>query len=173
MAQAADAATVQFRHLNTRRGLAVRSSRAQVDVDAYPRAMAAQIRRIPGLTVLEGEVEALRRGGPGGTTGPVTGVELADGSVVSTRAVVLTTGTFLAAVMHEGDVRTEGGRRGGASAKRLARQLRDAGLRTARLKTGTVPRVAAGTVDWDALEPQTDVVPDGRLSHRRIRRQVS
>lgn len=173
MARAADAATVQFRHLNTRRGLAVRSSRAQVDIDAYPQAMATLIRSIPGLTVLEGEVAALRRAGPGGRSGPVTGVVLADGSTVPSRAVVLTTGTFLAAVMHEGDVRTEGGRRGGVSAKRLARQLREAGLRTARLKTGTVPRVAADSVDWDAVEPQTDVVPDGRLSHRDVPRQVA
>ncbi|MCB9665815.1 MAG: tRNA uridine-5-carboxymethylaminomethyl(34) synthesis enzyme MnmG [Alphaproteobacteria bacterium] len=165
MARVADAATVQFRHLNTRKGLAVRSSRAQVDVDHYPRVMQRTLAAIPGLRLLEGEVAGVDVAG-----GRVTGVRLADGRRIATPRVVLTTGTFLAAVMHRGEERTEGGRLGDGSAHRLADDLRHLGLRTSRLKTGTVPRLRAASIAWDRLEPQEDVT-GGRFSFARVPRE--
>jgi tRNA uridine 5-carboxymethylaminomethyl modification enzyme len=160
MGRVADASTIQFRYLNTRKGLAVRSSRAQVDIARYPAAMARELARIDGLALVEGEVAGL-----GMTGGRVTGVVLADGRRIEAGAVVLTTGTFLSGVLHHGLERSEGGRLGDGSAHALARSLRDLGLRMGRLKTGTVPRLSAATIDWDRLELQADE-ETGRFSHR-------
>ncbi len=167
MARVADAATVQLRRLNTRKGLAVQGSRAQVDVDAYPAVMARTLRGIPGLTRLAGEVVALHWAGA-----RVDGVVLADDTVVRARAVILTPGTFLAGRLHRGEQEDEGGRLGGAAARRLAEDLRAAGLELRRLKTGTVPRVHRDTVDWDRARLQEDVDPRGRLSFAAVAREV-
>ncbi len=95
MARVTDAATLQFRRLNTRKGLAVRSSRAQVDVCRYPREMRRALEALPDLTLLEGEVSGLLREGQ-----RVQGVRLADGRRLYAGAVVLTTGTFLSGLLH-------------------------------------------------------------------------
>lgn len=164
MARVADATTVQFRHLNTRKGLAVRSSRAQVDVDLYPAEMRRQLEAIAGLELIEGEASELLL-----EEGAVAGVALADGTRLLAPAVVLTTGTFLAACMHRGQDQTAGGRIGDGSAAALSESLAQAGLRLGRLKTGTPPRLRADSVDWSALEVQED--GDGRFSFDRISRQ--
>lgn len=152
MGRVADATTIQFRLLNTRKGLAVQSSRAQVDILRYPERMQALLDRIDGLQIVEGEVTALHTEG-----GRVSGVSLADGTRIRSPRVVLTTGTFLAGVLHHGLERTEGGRLGDGAAHALSRSLQGVGLRLGRLKTGTVPRLAAGSIDWSRLEPQEDV----------------
>ena len=159
MARVADAATVQFRRLNTRKGLAVQSSRAQVDIAAYPRVMARTLASIEGLEVRQGEVTALRL-----HQGRVAGVVLADGTEVEARAVVLTTGTFLRGTLHQGDEVRAGGRVGDGAAVRLADQLADLGLPLQRLKTGTVPRLDARTIRWADLPAQDDL-PHGRFSY--------
>jgi tRNA uridine 5-carboxymethylaminomethyl modification enzyme len=159
MARAADATTLQFRRLNTRRGLAVQASRAQVDILRYPAAVAAMLATIPGLTVIEGEVTGLRTAG-----GRVTGVTLAHGAALEAPAVILTTGTFLAAVMHCGDERTQGGRVGDLAAGALSADLVAHGITLGRLKTGTTPRVDARTVRWEACHRQADTWPQGHFS---------
>ena len=159
MAQVADRSSVQFRHLNTRKGLAVRSSRAQVDIDRYPAEMAAVLAAQQGLSLVSGEVVDLRMSGS-----VVAGVVLADGAELLAPAVILTTGTFLSAVMHCGEAQVAGGRVGEESASRLSARLRSLGLRLGRLKTGTTPRLDARTIDWDALEVQADTVPHGHFS---------
>ncbi len=159
MARVTDRATIQFRRLNTRKGLAVQASRAQVDIDLYPDEMRALLRSTPGLSLLEGEVAAVLTEG-----GRVSGVRLADGAILASRAVVLTTGTFLAGVMHCGDQRAEGGRVGDGAAARLSESLRALGLRLGRLKTGTTPRVSARSIRWDRVEVQDGVIPDGHFS---------
>ena len=156
MARVADASTLQFRVLNTRKGLAVQSSRAQVDIDHYPRCMKSALQAVEGLEILEGEVVDLDLD-PG-----VRGLWLATGEKIDTRAVILTAGTFLAARMHRGSVSTPGGRVGDASSDRLSERLRGAGLRMARLKTGTTPRLSAQSVDWERLDVQED--SEGRFS---------
>lgn len=159
MAKVADASTVQFRHLNTRKGLAVRSSRAQVDVDLYPALMQAQLGHMEGLSIVGGEVVALRWSGR-----RVIGVALRDGTEVSADAVILTTGTFLGGIMHRGQHQEAGGRLGDAPALELAADLRERGLSVFRLKTGTVPRLHRDTIAWRTLPAQEDIVPDGRFS---------
>lgn len=163
MGRVADASTVQFRQLNTRKGLAVRSSRAQVDIHRYPAAMAQILDAIDGLDILEGEVTAVRM-----ADGKVLGVTLADGRVLDARAVILTTGTFLGGLMHRGEDQTAGGRTGDGAAHALADSLRGLGLPLQRLKTGTVPRLDGRTVPWERFEPQEDVA-FGRFSHEAER----
>ena len=160
MARVADATTLQFRRLNTRKGLAVQASRAQVDIDRYPRRMAAEIASVAGtLDVVVGEAaELLVRGGW------VEGLLLADGTRLGARAVVLTNGTFLRAVLHQGRESQPGGRVGEGAANAMAVCLARLGLRLGRLKTGTPPRLDGRTVDWARLRPQPDTVPGGHFS---------
>jgi tRNA uridine 5-carboxymethylaminomethyl modification enzyme len=159
MAELADACTIQFRRLNTRKGLAVQAGRAQVDIDRYPAAARRRLDPAPGVTIVEGEASAIRVRG-----GRVEGVDLADGGTLVAPAVVVTTGTFLGAVMHRGEVQEMGGRVGDGAAHALARSLRELGLRTQRLKTGTTPRLDGRTIDWSKLEPQPENFPSGRFS---------
>ena len=159
MAQVADRTTIQFRRLNTRRGLAVQSSRAQVDIHRYPAEMARVLLGHPNISFVEGEAASLRTAG-----GRVSGVVLGDGTALEAGAVVLTTGTFLAAVMHCGDAQTEGGRIGDRAAHRMSRCLLDLGLRLGRLKTGTTPRLRADSIDWARLERQVEVEEGGHFS---------
>ena len=159
MGRVADRATIQFRRLNTRKGLAVQASRAQVDIDRYPTEMQAVINATPRLTVVEGEAVDLIVDGQ-----RVVGVELGSGQEIAAHAVILTTGTFLSAVMHCGDEQTIGGRLGEAAAGRLAERLRALGLRLGRLKTGTTPRLDGRTIDWDRVDSQTETVPMGHFS---------
>jgi len=159
MARVADRTSIQFRHLNTRKGLAVRSSRAQVDIDAYPEEMTRVLTEQHGLEMVAGEVVDLVMQGD-----RVAGIELQDGSQLQADAVILTTGTFLSAVMHCGQEQVSGGRVGEAASTRLAARLRSLGLRLGRLKTGTTPRLSARSIDWDRVEVQGDTVPGGHFS---------
>jgi tRNA uridine 5-carboxymethylaminomethyl modification enzyme len=159
MGRVADECTIQFRRLNTRKGLAVQASRAQVDIDLYPAAMRRLIESQPNLEIIEGEAIDLLVDGQ-----RVTGVELNAGRTLTANAVVLTTGTFLSAVMHCGDKQTQGGRVGEAAASRLSVRLRGLGLRLGRLKTGTTPRLDGRSIDWDAIEVQDETVPEGHFS---------
>ncbi|RME20232.1 MAG: tRNA uridine-5-carboxymethylaminomethyl(34) synthesis enzyme MnmG [Deltaproteobacteria bacterium] len=163
MARVADRACLQFRRLNTRKGLAVQSSRAQVDIDRYPAEMAAELLNPAnaggGVDFVRGEVAGLTL-----RAGRVVGVVLADDTTIACDAAILTTGTFLSAVMHRGEERTEGGRVGDPAAHRLSARLRALGLRLGRLKTGTTPRLDGRTIAWDRLQVQADTVPDGHFS---------
>lgn len=160
MGVVADATTIQFRKLNTRRGLAVQSSRAQVDIDRYPREMQRRLCELERLTIIEDEVVDLLI-----QSGQVEGVRTSKTTLFSPK-VIITTGTFLAAVMHCGSEQTNGGRIGDEAARELALRLRALGLRVGRLKTGTVPRLDSTTIDWDQTEIQQDTAPDGQFSFR-------
>ena len=149
MARAADAAGIQFRVLNRRKGPAVQGPRAQADRKLYRRAMQALIGETPNLAVVEGEAARIES-----EAGAVTGVELADGQGIACGAVVLTTGTFLRGIIHLGAERTPAGRFGDPPSVSLAQSLDGAGFALARLKTGTPPRLDGATIDWDALEIQ-------------------
>ena len=165
MGRVADRSTVQFRQLNTRKGLAVRSSRAQVDIAGYPAEMQRQLGLLPSLELVEGEASSLLLEG-----GRVRGVRLSDGRRLEARAVILTTGTFLAACMYQGVERSEGGRIGDGSAQDLSRSLQDCGLRLARLKTGTPPRLHQDSIDWDRLEVQEE--HEGSFSFAPVVREL-
>ena len=149
MGRAADAAGIQFRLLNRRKGPAVQGPRAQTDRDLYRKAVQDAFRARPDLAVLEGEVADLCVSG-----GRVTGVRLGDGSEVAALSVVLTAGTFLGGVIHIGSEKRPGGRVGDAAANALSARLRGLGLPLGRLKTGTPPRLDGRSIRWDALETQ-------------------
>jgi len=171
MGKAADRAGIQFRLLNRRKGPAVQGPRTQADRKLYRLAIAAMTEAQPNLTVLEGEVIALLQVG-----GAVQGVSLADGSQISSGAVVLTTGTFLNGVIHIGDRKRPGGRIGDQPSVLLSEQLREMVSRVGRLKTGTPPRLDGRTIDWDRLESQPgdeDPVFLSFLSKSAFVRQIS
>jgi tRNA uridine 5-carboxymethylaminomethyl modification enzyme len=167
MARAADFSCIQFRRLNTRKGLAVRSSRAQVDISRYPEAMAQTLLGQQNLSLIEGEVARVLV-----ENSRITGVALSDGVEVRGTSVILTTGTFLAGVMHCGEQQSEGGRVGDASTAQLSHSLRDLGLRLGRLKTGTTPRLDGRTIHWDQLEVQADTDPSGCFSFAPVSRTL-
>ncbi|HWJ70182.1 MAG TPA: tRNA uridine-5-carboxymethylaminomethyl(34) synthesis enzyme MnmG [Sphingobium sp.] len=150
MARAADRATIHRRMLNGSKGAAVRGPRIQADRMLYRAAVQQLLREQAGLAIAAAEVTALALG-PGGI---VAGVHLDDERVVAGRAVVITTGTFLGAVMFRGAERMPGGRLGEHVATRLAAQMRDLDLPLGRLKTGTPARLDGRTIDWAALERQ-------------------
>ncbi|MCA8914791.1 MAG: FAD-dependent oxidoreductase, partial [Planctomycetes bacterium] len=125
MGRLIDEAGIQFRMLNTSKGAAVISPRAQADKDAYQRAAQAMCEATPGLTIMEGEAVRLLI-----LEAAVAGVVLADGREIRARRVVLTTGTFLGGLLHYGEERIEGGRAGEKASHGLSGQLRELGFRT-------------------------------------------
>jgi tRNA uridine 5-carboxymethylaminomethyl modification enzyme len=149
MGRAADAAGIQFRMLNRRKGPAVRGPRAQADRKLYREAIQTFLRETPGLTIVEGEVDDLEL-----RQGKVAGVLITDGRLLGAGAVVLTTGTFLSGLIHIGEKKIPAGRMGEGPVLGLSRTLARAGLRLGRLKTGTPPRLDGKTIDWAGLQVQ-------------------
>ncbi len=149
MGQAADAAGIQFRLLNRRKGPAVQGPRAQSDRALYREAIQAALRSQVNLAILEGEVTDFVIVGD-----RVGGIVLGDGSTVTAGAVVLTTGTFLRGRIYIGDAAEPGGRMGDKPAVALAQRMDSFGLPMGRLKTGTPPRLDGKTIDWSKTEPQ-------------------
>jgi len=153
--RAADAAAIHYRMLNRSKGSAVWGPRVQADRTLFKAAVQRMMRGQNGLDLVAGEAAALLLDGD-----RVAGVELADGSRIEARAVVLCTGTFLGGTLFRGEERMTGGRIGEASAQRLASQLREAALPMRRLKTGTPPRLDGRTIDWAQLDEQrSDLEP--------------
>ncbi|MEO0650184.1 MAG: tRNA uridine-5-carboxymethylaminomethyl(34) synthesis enzyme MnmG [Planctomycetota bacterium] len=154
MGEVADRTGIQFRMLNTAKGYAVRGPRAQSDRHRYRDEVAARVRATDGVEIVEAGVHGLLVEERAGAA-TVVGVRTLDGRELRAPAVVLTTGTFLAAVMHTGTDQTDGGRVGEAAANGLSTDLRRLGLAVGRLKTGTPPRLAREGIDWDALDVQS------------------
>lgn len=154
MGRVADAAGIQFRLLNRRKGPAVRGPRAQADRRLYRKAMQAAIEAQGGLTVVEGGVNDLVV-----TDGAVAGVVTEDGRIFATRRVVLTTGTFLRGMIHLGLTRTPAGRVGEAPALGLSDRLYGLGFQLGRLKTGTPARLAGDSIDYSELAVQPGDTP--------------
>ena len=149
MGQVADAAGIQFRMLNRRKGPAVRGPRAQADRKLYAAAMQAAITGTANLRIFEAEADELIV-----SDGRVTGVRLADGRELSAGAVVITTGTFLRGLIHLGEKNWPAGRADEAPALGLSKSFERAGFTLGRLKTGTPPRLDGRTIDWSAVEMQ-------------------
>ena len=144
-----DAASIQYRLLNRSKGPAVRGPRAQIDRKLYKAAMQQAINQHDDLTVMEAAVGAFLM-----KSGQVTGIVTEDGSEITARAVVLTTGTFLGGLIHIGDKKVPAGRMGEQPSNQLATVLRETGLQIGRLKTGTPPRLDARTINYKDLEEQ-------------------
>jgi len=165
-----DKAGIQFRLLNRRKGPAVQGPRAQSDRNIYQKTMLAEISKQENLQIVIGEVTDFIMDGD-----RVTGVILEDGSQITCKNVVLTTGTFLRGVIHIGDIARPGGRMGDKPSVKLAERIDQFGLDLGRLKTGTPPRLDGTTINWDILEKQpgdADPVMFSFLSKTPSARQV-
>ncbi|HTS46505.1 MAG TPA: tRNA uridine-5-carboxymethylaminomethyl(34) synthesis enzyme MnmG [Bryobacteraceae bacterium] len=173
MGEVTDAVGIQFRLLNTSRGPAVWSPRAQCDKKQYRIRMREVLEREPNLRILQAEVAQLQI-----TEAPrrrVTGVLLRDGRSLSSEAVIVTTGTFLNGLAHVGEMKYSCGRNGEAPSNLLGDQLRTLGLAWTRLKTGTPPRLDGRTIDWERFEPQhgdAEPTPFSFLTKKINREQV-
>lgn len=149
MGRVADAAGIQFRMLNRRKGPAVRGPRTQADRKLYAAAMQAAITETANLRVIESEADELLV-----LDDHLTGIRLADGRELSAGAVVVTTGTFLRGLIHLGERNWPAGRVGEAPAMGLSRSFERVGFVLGRLKTGTPPRLDGTTIDWAGVEMQ-------------------
>ncbi|CAA2137974.1 tRNA uridine-5-carboxymethylaminomethyl(34) synthesis enzyme MnmG [Methylobacterium bullatum] len=166
----ADAAGIQFRLLNRRKGPAVRGPRTQADRKLYARAMQEAVAETANLVVVEGEVADILV-----DAARVAGVILADGRTLACPAVVLTTGTFLRGLIHMGEVQIPAGRVGEGPSVGLAQTLDRLGFALGRLKTGTPARLDGRTIDWSGLEMQSaddDPVPFSTLTDRITTPQI-
>ena len=154
MARAIDRAGIHFRTLNSRKGPAVRATRAQADRVLYRQAIRRILETQPGLTLLQQDVDDLILDGD-----RVRGVVTHMGFEITATTVVLTVGTFLAGRIHVGEKKSSGGRMGDPAALTLAQRLRDLGLAVGRLKTGTPPRIDGRSLDYSRMQPQPGDVP--------------
>lgn len=171
MGRLADAAGIQFRLLNRRKGPAVQGPRAQIDRALYRAAAFAEASAPSNLTLIYGEASEILRDGS-----RLVGVALADGRQLLSQQVILTTGTFLNGLIHIGEKTRTAGRWGDAAALSLAASLKPLDLPLGRLKTGTPPRIAKNSIDWDSLEMQPgDEEPllFSYLSHSVTAQQIS
>jgi tRNA uridine 5-carboxymethylaminomethyl modification enzyme len=149
MGKFADYSTIQFKRLNETRGPAVRGSRAQCDKNVYSSYAAEFLENTENLCVKQLEVNRLLI-----KNGFCVGVGCIDGSEISAGSVIITTGTFMKAVMFFGQEKISGGRLGDKATGGISDQLRELGLRVTRLKTGTPPRLSKNSICWDVLSPQ-------------------
>ncbi len=171
MAEVADAVGIQFRLLNTSRGPAVWSPRAQMDKKLYRFRMREVLEAEPNLRIKQAEVASLTLG----ADRRVTGVLLRDGRTIPAGAVVVTTGTFLNGLAHVGEMTYSCGRNGEAPSQLLGDQLRTLGLNWTRLKTGTPPRLDGRSIDWASFEPQAgdaEPTPFSFLTGKIERQQI-
>jgi tRNA uridine 5-carboxymethylaminomethyl modification enzyme len=149
MGRIADAAGIQFRMLNRKKGPAVRGPRSQADRKLYRAAMQAAIEAVDNLDVIEGDAFDLEI-----SDGRVTGVLMKDSRLIKCGAVVLTTGTFLRGLIHIGDKKIPAGRVGEDPSLGLSGTLLRLGLQLGRLKTGTPARLDGKTIDWASVGRQ-------------------
>lgn len=150
MGRAADANCIQFKRLNARKGPAVRGSRAQCDKDLYSRYMGRVLAETPRIQTLETEAKSLLLDGA-----RCAGVVTEDGVSIRSRVTIITTGTFMNAVMHIGLKQVAGGRVGDKATQGISDQLGAFGFQVRRLKTGTPARLYRESVDWSKTIPQT------------------
>lgn len=154
-----DRALTHIRRVGTGKGPAVQTIRTHVCKDLYPKLMRQVMSDQPNLTLIEAAVECLHI-----ESGQLAGVILADGSVVKSRAVVLTTGTFLNGLCHEGKNKTVAARHGDEAAVGLSASLSSLGIRLRRFKTGTTPRIRKSSIDFSATDPMESEADAGPIS---------
>ncbi|RWF43235.1 MAG: tRNA uridine-5-carboxymethylaminomethyl(34) synthesis enzyme MnmG [Mesorhizobium sp.] len=170
MGRVADAAGIQFRLLNRRKGPAVRGPRTQADRKLYRLAMQEAIRQQNDLDVVEGEVLDFEM-----PDGKIAAVLLADGRRLACGAVVLTTGTFLRGLIHIGEKKIVAGRINEEASMGLSATMDRAGFKLGRLKTGTPPRLDGRTIDWASLDSQAadeHPVPFSLMTDRIVTPQI-
>lgn len=149
MGLATDESCIQFKRLNATKGPAVRGSRAQCDKDLYVSHMIKTFKNQKNLSVLQGEAKSLILEGS-----KCLGIRIQDGSEIYSKKVIITTGTFMNAVMHVGLEQQSGGRVGDSATVGLSDQLKSFGFNVFRLKTGTPPRLLRDSIDFSVMTPQ-------------------
>ena len=159
MAKNIDATSIQFRRLNTSKGPAVRSSRAQADRLKYRLRMKSVMENQENLTVIQATADSIIV-----KDGRITGLKTSLDEEISVKAIVVATGTFLNGLIHIGLKNFSGGRTGDASSTQLAEWFKEAGFQVGRMKTGTVPRIDSNTIDYAELEPQHSDQPPTHFS---------
>ncbi|MBU1887828.1 MAG: tRNA uridine-5-carboxymethylaminomethyl(34) synthesis enzyme MnmG, partial [Candidatus Omnitrophica bacterium] len=159
MAKATDYSAIQFRILNRSKGPAVWSSRAQVDRSLYVKYMKDIIKRAPELETLEGSISGVIV-----KNKKACGVKLSDGTIIRSRAVIITTGTFLNGVIHIGLSHFPGGRLGDPPSVGISEKLKGLGFKVMRLKTGTTPRLDSRTINFSKLKKQMGDKPPNPFS---------
>lgn len=159
MAKNIDATGIQFRRLNTSKGPAVRSSRAQADRLLYRLRMKNLLENQPNLEIRQTVVDEILM-----TDGRVSGIRTSLDEVISVRAVVVATGTFLNGLIHIGMKNFPAGRMGDAPSTKLAQWFKHTGFAVGRMKTGTVPRLDGNSIDFSGLEPQYSDDPPNLFS---------
>ena len=160
MGRVIDKAGIQFRMLNQSKGPAVHGPRAQADRELYKKYMLAALREQSGLTLIEAPVEGLLFDDV-----KISGVILADGTQITAKAVVLTSGTFLNGVMFVGHETSVGGRIGDVTCTGITPYLKQKGLNVGRLKTGTPARLNGKTIHWEKLSSQDGDNPPQPFSY--------
>ncbi|HXC96816.1 MAG TPA: tRNA uridine-5-carboxymethylaminomethyl(34) synthesis enzyme MnmG [Edaphobacter sp.] len=175
MGEVADATGIQFRLLNTSRGPAVWSPRAQCDKALYRVKMREVLEAQPNLFIKQAEVVDLIVE-QSGETRRITGLKLRDGSTIHAAASIVTTGTFLNGLIHCGEQQYTAGRSGEPASVLLGEALKRLGLRECRLKTGTPPRLDGRTIDWSKFQEQPgdeDPTPFSFRTREIILRQIN
>ncbi|KAJ8064348.1 hypothetical protein OCU04_006692 [Sclerotinia nivalis] len=162
-----DKAGVQFKVLNRKKGPAVWGPRAQIDRDLYKKHMREELEAYPNLSIVTGSVADIIVSKEEGEaqSGKITGVRLESGEIIPTKQVVITTGTFLGGEIHIGLECYPAGRMGEAATFGLSKSLKDAGFTLGRLKTGTPPRLAKGSIDFKNLAVQPGDQPPTPFSY--------
>jgi tRNA uridine 5-carboxymethylaminomethyl modification enzyme len=150
MGRVIDKAGIQFRMLNASKGPAVQGPRAQADRKLYKKYMLEFLEKQSNLDIIEAAVEGLII-----ENNKINGVILADGTKITSKSVVLTTGTFLNGIMFVGHQTSIGGRIGDISCQGITAYLKSAGIKVGRLKTGTPARLNGDTINWSILDPQS------------------
>ena len=149
MGRVIDATGIHFRMLNSGKGPAMHSPRAQADKKAYQFEMKNRVEQQDNLTLCQETVESIETEG-----GRITGIRVAGDAFYRARAVILTTGTFLKAIMHTGETKAEGGRAGDKASHGVSGALKSLGFELRRFKTGTPARLNGRTIDFSKCEPQ-------------------
>lgn len=167
MGKNTDATGIQFRRLNRSKGPAVRATRVQSDRNRYRERMKWVLENQSGLTIKQALIESLRV-----ENGKIEGVISEIEECFLGKTVILTTGTFLDGLMHFGLKQAQGGRSGDFSAKGLSKCLVGLGFELRRLKTGTVPRLDAKTIDWKSLEEQPGETPPPLFSFSETKAEL-
>ncbi len=168
MGLATDACGLQFRILNSSKGPAVRGSRAQIDMDRYRIYMRDVLLHTENLEIKQEMVEELLV-----EEGQINGVVTQLGNRYSAKKVIITTGTFLAGIIHIGEVKQEAGRQGEFPSNKLAKNIRSLGFEVSRLKTGTCARIDAKSIDTSAMEAQAGDTPAAPFSFRTNKRDFN
>ncbi|MGC8555002.1 MAG: tRNA uridine-5-carboxymethylaminomethyl(34) synthesis enzyme MnmG [Candidatus Acidulodesulfobacterium sp.] len=170
MGKAIDKTGIQFRTLNTKKGPAVRSSRAQADMFKYKTYMKSALESEQNITIIQSMVDSLKV-----KNGKVSGVVLWTGEELFADAVILTTGTFLRGLVHIGLFNYNAGRAGDFASNKLSLSITENGLEIGRLKTGTTPRLDGRTIDFSELEEQKgedDFIPFS-IADKKINNEIS